>query len=108
MAIVQLSGHVRNAAADSSREAKERAQFSGLARKLTTIQFVQNLGIMHDALTELADVSLMLQKRICPCQMHTTFWCGKYVYLCTCRIILDLLHLRQNWQQLLVSFRALP
>lgn len=55
--------HVEQAACDSSRDSKERSQYAGLARKLTTVQFVHNLGIMYDALTELADVSLMLQKK---------------------------------------------
>jgi len=58
-AIVQ---HMQQAAVDQSRDKRERSQYSGLGKKLKTVQFVKNLGLMHDALTELADVSLMLQK----------------------------------------------
>ena len=58
-----LHKHMQEAASDTSRSSSERAQYSGLLKKLTTTQFVLNLGLLRDALTELADVSLLLQKQ---------------------------------------------
>uniref|UniRef100_A0A3P9D9G4 HAT C-terminal dimerisation domain-containing protein n=1 Tax=Maylandia zebra TaxID=106582 RepID=A0A3P9D9G4_9CICH len=40
-----------------------RAKYKGLNDVLTTVSFVVNLGIMYDALTELSDLSRMLQRR---------------------------------------------
>ena len=57
-----LHNHVSQAAADDARMKRERAQYGGLMTKLRTNEFVLNLGIMRDALEELADVSWQLQK----------------------------------------------
>jgi hypothetical protein len=45
------------------RDDRDRRKFSGLAARLSSQQFVQNLGILFDALTELAELSLEVQKR---------------------------------------------
>ncbi|XP_051997765.1 E3 SUMO-protein ligase KIAA1586-like [Xyrauchen texanus] len=57
-----LQVHFTSAAADTSRDSRERAKYKGLD-VLTTDSFVVNLGIMYDALTELSDLSRMLQRR---------------------------------------------
>lgn len=58
-----LREHFHGAAQDSSRDSRERAKYSDLENVLTSDGFVTNLGIMYDALTELSDLSKMLQKR---------------------------------------------
>ncbi|RXN14539.1 E3 SUMO-protein ligase KIAA1586-like [Labeo rohita] len=58
-----LQVHFTSAAADTSRDSRERAKYKGLNDVLTTVSFVVNLGIMYDALTELSDLSRMLQRR---------------------------------------------
>jgi len=45
------------------RNGRQRSTYSGLAARLSSKPFVENLGLMYDALTELADLSLELQKR---------------------------------------------
>jgi hypothetical protein len=47
---------------NASFDSKERAKFSGLAKKLTSVIIVKNLALMLDALEELSDLSLGLQK----------------------------------------------
>ncbi|CAK6977847.1 E3 SUMO-protein ligase KIAA1586-like [Scomber scombrus] len=42
---------------------KERAKYRGLNDVFTSMSFVFNLGVMYDALTELSDLSRLLQKR---------------------------------------------
>ena len=58
-----LHVHFVTASMDQSREAKERAMFAGLARKLSSQVFVKNLALMLDALEELKDLSEALQAR---------------------------------------------
>jgi len=58
-----LYSHFKLASTDALREGRERSKYSGLAKRLSSKQFVQNLGLMFDALTELADLSLEVQKR---------------------------------------------
>lgn len=48
---------------DNSRTPKEMATFKDLKQKITSTYFVLNLGILYDALIELADLSLQFQKR---------------------------------------------
>lgn len=50
-------------AEDGTREATQRATMRGLANRLSSKQFVLDLGLMHDALEELSSLSLQLQKR---------------------------------------------
>lgn len=48
-----LHMHFSESSADQSVDAKERATFRGLAKKMQSAAFVHNLAIMHDALEEL-------------------------------------------------------
>lgn len=58
-----LQTHFSSAAHDVTRDSTERAKYKGLLDVLTSVSFVCNLGVMYDALTELSDLSRMLQKR---------------------------------------------
>ncbi|XP_078509084.1 E3 SUMO-protein ligase KIAA1586-like [Lissotriton helveticus] len=58
-----LYKHVTSAAVDASRDSSNRNMYTGLGRRLSSIQFVANLGLMYDALQELSELSLELQKR---------------------------------------------
>lgn len=60
-----LHQHFQKASADSTRSSVERQKYSGLATRLTTHEFVKNLGTMYDALglQELSELSLKLQQR---------------------------------------------
>lgn len=57
-----LHTHFLEKSQDTSLDAKERAKFSGMSHKLENPVFVKNLGLMYDALEELSDLSLALQK----------------------------------------------
>jgi len=46
---------------DSSLDSKVRAQFKGLATKISASAFLLNLGLMYDALQELTNLSESLQ-----------------------------------------------
>ena len=54
--------HFTRKASDPLTESREKAKFSGLAKKLESSTFIKNLGLMHDALEELSDLSLALQR----------------------------------------------
>jgi hypothetical protein len=56
-----LHAHFSTACADPHRDSKERAQFKGLATKLSNSSFLLNLALMLDALEELSDLSEALQ-----------------------------------------------
>jgi hypothetical protein len=58
-----LENHFTEAATDATRDSKERAKYKGLCNILTSCEFIRYLGIMYDALTELFELSLLLQKR---------------------------------------------
>ena len=58
-----LHRHFSTASIDDTRDASAKAKYTGLLSRLTSKAFVGNLGIMMDALTELADLSRELQKR---------------------------------------------
>jgi hypothetical protein len=58
-----LSTHFSQAQEDTTRDSKERAEYQGLYKLLTSTQFVMNMGTMYDALRELSELSLELQKR---------------------------------------------
>ena len=57
-----LHAHFPQKALDVSLDSRERSKCFGLAKKLECPVFVKNLGLMVDALEELADLSLELQK----------------------------------------------
>jgi hypothetical protein len=57
-----LETHFDRQSKDFNLEGKERAQFSGLSNVLRGEVFVRNLGLMYDALEELANLSESLQK----------------------------------------------
>jgi len=54
--------HFTTKASHPSTESREKAKFSGLAKKLESAIFIENLGLMYDALEELSDLSLALQR----------------------------------------------
>lgn len=58
-----LLQHFSNAIKDDQRSSKEKANYVGLKNTLKSIEFVHNLGILFDALTELSELSIELQKR---------------------------------------------
>ena len=61
----------RKAASDTRRDGKERAMYKGLSLRLGSVEFVKNLGAMYDALQELAELSIELQKNdICITEAH--------------------------------------
>lgn len=57
-----LHGHFSSKVQDADLDSKDKAKFSGMVRKMENGNFIQNLGLMLDALEELADLSLALQK----------------------------------------------
>ncbi len=57
-----LHGYFLQSSVDMSLDSKERAKFTGLAKKLTSVVFVKNFALMLDALEELRDLFLDLQK----------------------------------------------
>lgn len=58
-----LYSHFKAASIDALRDDRERRKYYGLAERLTSHQFVQNLGLMYDTLTELSELSLEVQRR---------------------------------------------
>ncbi|XP_069494929.1 E3 SUMO-protein ligase KIAA1586-like [Ambystoma mexicanum] len=58
-----LNKHFGESSCDTARSETERNKYCGLNRMLTSTVFVENLGIMFDALTELGDLSRQLQRR---------------------------------------------
>lgn len=57
-----LFAHFTSKLDSTSLDSRERAKFSGMIKKLQNPIFIQNLGLMFDALEELSDLSLALQK----------------------------------------------
>jgi hypothetical protein len=55
--------HFSVAKENKFRESRERAKYEGLYKHFTSFLFVTNLGIIHDALTELSELSLSLQRQ---------------------------------------------
>jgi len=62
-----LHEHFIRKSTDATLDGREKSKFAGLAKKLASPVFVKNLGLMLDALEELADLSLALQRA------HVTF-----------------------------------
>lgn len=58
-----LVSHFEVARVDKSRDKKEQCMYDGLHRKITSTNFVLDLGLMLDALQELSELSLDLQER---------------------------------------------
>jgi len=56
-----LNRHFENAAGDQTRNGKERQTYRGLARRMQSKEFLCDLGLMYDALSELANLSQQLQ-----------------------------------------------
>jgi hypothetical protein len=54
---------LHKAATNSTRDSNERAKYKGLCNILTSCEFISNLGIIYDELTELSELSLLLQNR---------------------------------------------
>lgn len=59
-----LQVHFSSAASDVTRDSTERAKYKGLSHVFTSVSFVFNLVVMYEALTELSDLSRLLQKRV--------------------------------------------
>lgn len=57
-----LHTHFCSKAIDGNGDGREKAKFAGFAKKLENPVFIKNLGLMNDALEELSDLSLALQK----------------------------------------------
>jgi hypothetical protein len=57
-----LYNHFLEASKDKQRDSKQRSTYQGLCNTLSSTTFVHNLALMYDALEELADLSLQLQK----------------------------------------------
>ena len=55
--------HFSKLAEDGSIKSNERATFKGLATKLSTIQFIEDLALIRDCLSVLSELSATLQKR---------------------------------------------
>jgi len=57
-----LHEHFVRKSTDPTLDGRERCKFEGLAKKLKSPVFVKNMGLMLDALEELSDLSLALQR----------------------------------------------
>ncbi|KAJ4923574.1 hypothetical protein JOQ06_004112 [Pogonophryne albipinna] len=58
-----LAQHFREASEDDTRDSREKAKFKGLLSKLCSINFLKSLALMADVLTELKNLSEILQNR---------------------------------------------
>ncbi|KAJ3587449.1 hypothetical protein NHX12_011046 [Muraenolepis orangiensis] len=58
-----MAQHFREASEDDPRDSRERAKFKGLLSKLCSINFLKSLALMADVLTELKNLSEILQNR---------------------------------------------
>ena len=58
-----LVQHFEEAKLDPTRDKKDQCTYEGLQRKITSTEFVLDLGLMCDALQELSELSLDLQER---------------------------------------------
>ncbi|KAG0419175.1 hypothetical protein HPB47_004292 [Ixodes persulcatus] len=58
-----LYTHFMKCSEDPKRDTKEKAQYIGLAERLSSVEFVQNLALLHDSLAELSELSLNFQVR---------------------------------------------
>lgn len=58
-----LAAHFERSSTCGTKTSKERSKFKGLHKVLTSVKFVQNIAIMLDALTEVSQLSNVLQTR---------------------------------------------
>lgn len=58
-----LEFHFTQSKDDTSRGKKDRCMYEGLYRKISSVNFILDLGLMVDALQELSELSLDLQER---------------------------------------------
>jgi len=58
-----LHHHFARASADSARYTKVKSMYRRLKTRLTSTEFVMNMGFIYDALTAFAQVSLELQRK---------------------------------------------
>lgn len=58
-----LHKHFVSASHDVARTSSERCMYEGFGEKLSSKDFIKNLGLMFDALEELKDLSEALQKQ---------------------------------------------
>lgn len=58
-----LNVHFQTASNDMARDLRERQKFKGLKSKISSKEFLLDLGLMHDSLQELSELSLDLQKQ---------------------------------------------
>jgi hypothetical protein len=58
-----LNAHFEQAMNDPSRDGRERQKFKGLKAKLGCKEFLLDLAVMYDILSELSELSLKFQKR---------------------------------------------
>jgi hypothetical protein len=58
-----LHKHFVEASVDEGRDSVTQRKYLGLSKRLASVGFVFNMGVMLDALTELGDLSRELQKR---------------------------------------------
>lgn len=68
--ISSITQHFETAAGDPLRHGRERAIYSGLASRLSTQEFVQNLALMYNAPEQLNGLSLELQKEALPFPLY--------------------------------------
>ena len=61
--------HFKAAKEDENRDKSEKALYEGLLKKITSADFVLDLGLMCDALQELSELSVELQA--CDITLHT-------------------------------------
>ena len=59
-----LNKHFENAAGDQTRNGKEGQTYRGLAHGMQSKEFLCDLGLMYDALSELANLSQQLQTHL--------------------------------------------
>jgi hypothetical protein len=58
-----LCKHFESSSVDMARDSRDRAKFKGLLVRLRSPQFVCDLALLHDCLSELSSLSLQLQSR---------------------------------------------
>ena len=58
-----LVKHFEEASNDPTRSASDKCTYEGLKKKITSTEFIMDLGLMCDALQELSELSLDLQER---------------------------------------------
>jgi hypothetical protein len=58
-----LVTHFKEVAIDKQRTANEREKYTGHFQRVEYIEFVKDLGLMHDVLEEPTNLSLQLQER---------------------------------------------